>query len=165
MRIRSSPFEAVFEPSLGHGIVTSVLLVSSSQLRLQLLLVVSASPQVYGLRGPRRSPAAPVPITVVASVGFRGPVWRYAHPAVRLAQGLTCVRGCGSPRAPHPPHSVGSGFLRRQSLRAVASGLRLAPIRSTMDFHLQSTAMRRRSIHRAGHYSDDGNLTVSHRLR
>jgi hypothetical protein len=64
---------------------------------------------------------------------------------VRLAQGFTCVRCCGSPRAssPHGLTAPGPASHDGISLRAVASGSRLLPTRPAKDFHLQSSAHAR----------------------
>ena len=64
---------------------------------------------------------------------------------VRLAQGFTFVRCCGSPRAssPHGLTAPAPASLRRRILRAVASGSRLLPPRPAKDFHLQSSAHAR----------------------
>src|SRR3954471_17227230 len=66
---------------------------------------------------------------------------------VRLAQGFTCVRCCGSPRAssPHGLAAPGPASHDGISLHAVASGSRLLPTRPAKDFHLQSSAHARLS--------------------
>src|SRR3982750_5025897 len=55
---------------------------------------------------------------------------------VRLAQGFTCVRCCGSPRASSPPGLAAPGPAAHDgiSLHAVASGSRLLPTRPAKDF-------------------------------
>src|SRR3954447_16735121 len=65
--------------------------------------------------------------------------------SVRLAQGFTCVRCCGSPRAssPHGLAAPGPASHDGISLHAVASGSRLLPTRPAKDFHLQSSAHAR----------------------
>src|SRR3954468_6189398 len=64
---------------------------------------------------------------------------------VRLAQGFTSVRCCGSPRAssPHGLAAPGPASHDGVSLHAVASGSRLLPTRPAKDFHLQSSAHAR----------------------
>src|SRR5690349_13845280 len=64
---------------------------------------------------------------------------------VRLAQGFTCVRCCGSPRASSPHGLAAPGLASHDgiSLHAVASGSRLLPTRPAKDFHLQSSAHAR----------------------
>jgi hypothetical protein len=64
---------------------------------------------------------------------------------VRLAQGFTFVRCCGSPRASSPHGLAAPGLASPDgiSLRAVASGSRLLPTRPAKDFHLQSSAHAR----------------------
>src|SRR3974390_283378 len=63
---------------------------------------------------------------------------------VRLAQGFTSVRCCGSPRA-SSPHGLTAPApcLATRMLHAVASGSRLLPSRPAKDFHLQSSAHAR----------------------
>src|SRR3954447_22683993 len=55
---------------------------------------------------------------------------------VRLAQGFTCVRCCGSPRASSPHGLAAPGLASHDgiSLHAVASGSRLLPTRPAKDF-------------------------------
>ena len=69
---------------------------------------------------------------------------------VRLAQGFTSVRCCGSPRAssPHGLAAPGPASHDGISLRAVASGSRLLPTRPAKDFHLQSSAHARHTHRR-----------------
>src|SRR3954447_22748508 len=77
----------------------------------------------------------------ILGVAFRDTLTR----PVRLAQGFTSVRCCGSPRAssPHGLAAPGPASHDGISLHAVASGSRLLPTRPAKDFHLQSSAHAR----------------------
>src|SRR3954469_16404908 len=77
----------------------------------------------------------------ILGIAFVDPLTR----SVRLAQGFTCVRCCGSPRASSPHGLAAPGLASHDgiSLHAVASGSRLLPTRPAKDFHLQSSAHAR----------------------